>query len=364
MKLGLREGKVYTTFAGCGNLQRLILLGEVPGRYDFPAVWVGSVGKREGTQLYVPATALEAYKGGYASDMDRYGFADILGGDPLAGYTELLHSEVYGEDDSLLLAASSLCKLGETVSQLPSVHRRAFCAYTYGSQVQVFEGGENVLRATATWDLPFEVTTPTDTTYYYLVTDKLALGAKTSNYSEVGLYAYSVLKDTDGSIADRENWNAGYLSNLLLWTIMGDPYTGFIFRNAGLEDAEQLCDIGANSTEATANPYSVFKLDSPWIIRPSDAGGYLLNSPQGDLTARADGTGAWLFSSWTAEGSPIQLMDAQAFADGSILTGATLPALTGIDARGAAGIYDLQGRRVAQPGRGFYIVNGRKVLVR
>lgn len=105
-------------------------------------------------------------------------------------------------------------------------------------------------------------------------------------------------------------------------------------------------------------------IQPPGYLRPVNA--YVFND-DGNLALHADTVNAKGFSSWMQQSKNANETALRFYVDGVSLMGdltQIADVVAGKDAGMRETVYDLQGRRVATPRRGLYIINGKKVYVR
>ena len=137
----------------------------------------------------------------------------------------------------------------------------------------------------------------------------------------------------------------------------GKPYV--IYANAAISDAIELTNVNITATEAAAVEFGGAKFQATYA--PMAAGsmeGKYGVAPAGKIqkgSAKASMKG---FRGYFE--LPAGVQNARLMINGEVVTG--IDALEGEES--ADVVFDLQGRRVAQPAKGLYIVGGKKMMVK
>ena len=132
------------------------------------------------------------------------------------------------------------------------------------------------------------------------------------------------------------------------WTISVDSETNRVKIANGTRYINEKGVIGTNQYYASWNSYELYELNGRFAIRNG-----------GDA-----GTNFWFITdSKTISNRENSLVDAFNFVITPVDGKDSITEITGAPAADENSVYDLQGRRVARPGHGLYIVNGKKVIL-
>lgn len=171
---------------------------------------------------------------------------------------------------------------------------------------------------------------------------------------------------------DEDNFWSHVDTNVMTWGLTTDPNLAAIFTLTANSTAIQ--NITFN--EATQETVDTYGEELGYNINDEDAENYLKNTTNiahlestdldGNTTYLCRDNGAWgyIVDSWPAGGQYFAAANCWKIA--VVTPGEEIP--DGIEEINAtakvAGIYDLQGRKVAKAGKGLYIINGKKTLVK
>ncbi|MBR1593877.1 MAG: hypothetical protein IJ659_03805 [Alloprevotella sp.] len=268
---------------------------------------------------------------------DRYGLITLT---PVPDYEPVEVTYVVVDKDGQEVARESEYKLaGDRVSDIPDHMKRGFCSYKLDNAFKAATGGDNVMKAVVTYNLPFQTREENPRAWYCLTVDNnLLLGALTMDDGTVQGYAFG---QKDG-FSYEEYTN----EPICWWSFSGNPYAGFTLRNA--DTNLYLC--------AAASDYAYVRMDQDlWYVgEGTNKGITLTNAMNDNHLYYVEGTDQFYNFSYSAFITSFQLLKVAEDRVG----------ISSVAASSAAdgACYDLQGRKVANPQAGVYVKEGRKYL--
>ncbi|MDY6298029.1 MAG: hypothetical protein SPL50_07100 [Alloprevotella sp.] len=229
---------------------------------------------------------------------------------------------------------------GDQVSGLPDHMKRGFCTYKTDAPFKASKDGENVMRAVVTYKLPFQTLEENGGAWYVLsVGDTILMGVLDMDDGSLQAYGFGV---KDGfSLDDYRN------EKYCWWGFSGNPYKGFTLKNA---DTFQYFG-------AAASGYAYVRDEEEyWYVGEGTNKGITLTSVANDNHIYyVEGpdqfynfTYSYFITTFKLEKVPADKV------------GVSVP-YAAEKVNGQA-CYDLQGRKVARPQAGLYIMDGRKLL--
>lgn len=229
---------------------------------------------------------------------------------------------------------------GDQVSGLPDHLKRGFCTYKTDAPFKASKDGENVMRAVVTYKLPFQTLEENGGAWYVLsVGDTILMGVLDMDDGSLQAYGFGV---KDGfSLDDYRN------EKYCWWGFSGNPYKGFTLKNA---DTYQYFG-------AAASGYAYVRDEEEyWYVGEGTNKGITLTSVANDNHIYyVEGpdqfynfTYSYFITTFKLEKVPADKV------------GVSVP-YAAEKVNGQA-CYDLQGRKVARPQAGLYIMDGRKLL--
>ena len=229
---------------------------------------------------------------------------------------------------------------GDQVSGLPDHMKRGFCTYKTDAPFKASKDGENVMRAVVTYKLPFQTLEENGGAWYVLsVGDTILMGVLDMDDGSLQAYGFGV---KDGfSLDDYRN------EKYCWWGFSGNPYKGFTLKNA---DTFQYFG-------AAASGYAYVRDEEEyWYVGEGTNKGITLTSVANDNHIYyVEGpdqfynfTYSYFITTFKLEKVPADKV------------GVSVP-YAAEKVNGQA-CYDLQGRKVARPKAGLYIMDGRKLL--
>ena len=229
---------------------------------------------------------------------------------------------------------------GYQVSGLPDHMKRGFCTYKTDAPFKASKDGENVMRAVVTYKLPFQTLEENGGAWYVLsVGDTILMGVLDMDDGSLQAYGFGV---KDGfSLDDYRN------EKYCWWGFSGNPYKGFTLKNA---DTFQYFG-------AAASGYAYVRDEEEyWYVGEGTNKGITLTSVANDNHIYyVEGpdqfynfTYSYFITTFKLEKVPADKV------------GVSVP-YAAEKVNGQA-CYDLQGRKVARPQAGLYIMDGRKLL--
>lgn len=229
---------------------------------------------------------------------------------------------------------------GDQVSGLPDHMKRGFCTYKTDAPFKASKDGENVMRAVVTYKLPFQTLEENGGAWYVLsVGDTILMGVLDMDDGSLQAYGFGV---KDGfSLDDYRN------EKYCWWGFSGNPYKGFTLKNA---DTFQYFG-------AAASGYAYVRDEEEyWYVGEGTNKGITLTSVANDNHIYyVEGpdqfynfTYSYFITTFKLEKVPADKV------------GVSVP-YAAEKVNGQA-CYDLQGRKVARPQAGVYIMDGRKLL--
>ncbi len=229
---------------------------------------------------------------------------------------------------------------GYQVSGLPDHMKRGFCTYKTDAPFKASKDGENVMRAVVTYKLPFQTLEENGGAWYVLsVGDTILMGVLDMDDGSLQAYGFGV---KDGfSLDDYRN------EKYCWWGFSGNPYKGFTLKNA---DTFQYFG-------AAASGYAYVRDEEEyWYVGEGTNKGITLTSVANDNHIYyVEGPGQFYNFTYSYFITTFKLEKVPADK-----VGVSVP-YAAEKVNGQA-CYDLQGRKVARPQAGLYIMDGRKLL--
>ncbi|MCR4994010.1 MAG: alpha/beta hydrolase [Bacteroidales bacterium] len=160
---------------------------------------------------------------------------------------------------------------GEVITAVPDhVERHAYTTYTVQQPVTLAKGGENIVKVTATWKLPFELSPDLDNVHWY----NLALREGTE-----------YVTTDNGYRCNPTPTSSDVMSDTYQWAFQGDPYNGIVVRNRS--------DLA--KTLAKVNDRAVLSSETyAWKIEENSKGFLLANNTDGKYINEYGGSGGYL----------------------------------------------------------------------
>lgn len=229
---------------------------------------------------------------------------------------------------------------GYQVSGLPDHMKRGFCTYKTDAPFKASKDGENVMRAVVTYKLPFQTLEENGGAWYVLsVGDTILMGVLDMDDGSLQAYGFGV---KDGfSLDDYRN------EKYCWWGFSGNPYKGFTLKNA---DTFQYFG-------AAASGYAYVRDEEEyWYVGEGTNKGITLTSVANDNHIYyVEGPGQFYNFTYSYFITTFKLEKVPADKVGVYVPYAA-------EKVNGQACYDLQGRKVARPQAGLYIMDGRKLL--
>lgn len=173
---------------------------------------------------------------------------------PAATYSIVVVDAESGEEYTV--AENISAEIGAELSEMPADYALDFCEYTVEDVLSIAEGNENVLRATVTYNLPFEE-------------------GKWYNMTVRGMYAVY-----DGSrpvITQRAQPDATVDGGL--WQFSGNPYAGVLVTNRAAGEGYALSYDEVVVPKPGTDVYMKDGADTRWLISKNQ-NGFVLRLPE------------------------------------------------------------------------------------
>lgn len=174
-------------------------------------------------------------------------------------------------DGNLLEEFTAIGQTGDIITEIPAqAPRRAYTAYTVAEPVTLVKGQDNVVRVTATWDLPFELSPSLQEAKWY----NLRLYGGEDYVNSEGEYKCNNVPTKEDAVTDAYQW-----------AFQGNPYEGIIVYNRA-DITKTLAKVGDRAILAEG----VYR----WQISEHEDGFLLANNEDGKYINAYGGSGGYL----------------------------------------------------------------------